>query len=359
MKPSEPPGVVELVEEVIRRAIHAGATDVHFDPSDAGLRVRLRVDGVLHDHERFPAAIAPNVVARLKVLAGLLTYRSDVPQEGRITDDAGFPCEVRVATLPTTCGERVVLRLLANAGRFLRLDDLGHSPALVERLVARLRSPQGLLIVCGPANSGKTTSLYAMLDHLLARRPGVSILSIEDPVEIRLDGVTQVKLEPLRGLTYPTVLRSALRQDPQVLMIGEVRDRDVADIVIEAALTGHLLVTTMHAASPAGAIVRLREMGIPPYQITSTLIGVLSQRLVRTMHPADSGTEPRFGGRSAIGQFVEMTPALRRAILADADLDSLASIEPGTGALRADAERLLASGRTTADEVQRVLGGES
>jgi type II secretory ATPase GspE/PulE/Tfp pilus assembly ATPase PilB-like protein len=355
MAEPETVGVVQLVESLIHRATNARATDIHFDPGDGEVRVRIRVDGLLADLERLPAAIAPNIVARLKVLAGLLTYRSDIPQEGSIRADAALACEIRVATLPTTAGERVVLRLLANANRFLRLDDLGHSAALIERVKARLAAPQGLLVICGPANCGKTTTLYAMLDHLRATRPGLSILSIEDPVELHIPGVTQVKLEPQRGLTYPVVLRSALRQDPQVLTVGEVRDRDVADIVIEAGLTGHLLLTTMHAASPGGVIVRLREMGIPPYQITSTLMGVLSQRLIRTV--ADGPTH--FSGLAAVGQFVELTSAMRQCILANADATTLETVDRGTGELREDAKRHLNAGRTTPEEIERVLGAAS
>jgi type II secretory ATPase GspE/PulE/Tfp pilus assembly ATPase PilB-like protein len=351
-------GVVDLVNDITRRAITARASDVHFDPGDTQMRVRFRVDGLLQDIESLPAAIAPNVVARLKVLAGLLTYRSDIPQEGGVAHTAeGFPCDIRVATFPTIRGERVVLRIMAHAHTFLTLDRLGHDPKLVKRLTDQLTRPQGLLLVCGPAGSGKTTTLYACLEHILRQRPGVSILSVEDPVEIRLDGVTQIKIEPARGLTYPVALRSLLRQDPQVLMIGEVRDAEVADIIIEASLTGHLVLTTMHSGSPAEAIVRLREMGVPPYQITSTLQGVLAQRLLRTLADTD-GAPPakvRYASRTAVGHFVEMTPALRQAILDGADVARLSTPELCPGSLRADAQRLLDAGRTTPEEVQRVL----
>ncbi|MBU0618084.1 MAG: GspE/PulE family protein, partial [Planctomycetes bacterium] len=350
-----------------RRAIAARASDVHFDPGDTQMRVRFRVDGLLQDIEELPTTIAPNVVARLKVLAGLLTYRSDIPQEGGIAHDPqGFPCDIRVATFPTVRGERVVLRIMAHARRFLTLDDLGHDPRLLERLTRQLTRPQGLLLVCGPAGSGKTTTLYACLEYILRQRPDVSILSVEDPVEIRLDGVTQIEIEPARGLTYPIALRSLLRQDPQVLMIGEVRDAEVAEIIVEAALTGHLVLTTMHSGSPAEAIVRLREMGLPPYQITSTLQGVLAQRLLRTLAadalPAAAPDTPeslpahvRYASRTAVGHFVEMSPALRQAILDGADVARLAAPELCPGSLREDAQRLLDAGLTTLEEVRRVL----
>ncbi len=365
MPDSQPEGVIDLVNDITRRAIAARASDVHFDPGDARMRVRFRVDGLLQDIEELPATIAPNVVARLKVLAGLLTYRSDIPQEGGIAHDAaGFPCDIRVATFPTIRGERVVLRIMAHARKFLTLDDLGHDPELLERLIRQLTRPQGLLLVCGPAGSGKTTTLYACLEYILQHRPGVSILSVEDPVEIRLDGVTQIEIGPARGLTYAVALRSLLRQDPQVLMIGEVRDAEVAGIIVEAALTGHLVLTTMHSGSPAEAIVRLREMGVPPYQITSTLQGVLAQRLLRTLaersgSPGDTPETPsgddHYAARTAVGHLVELTPELRQAILDGADAARLSAPELSPGSLREDAQRLLDAGRTTPDEVRRVL----
>ena len=355
-------GIVNLVQDLIRRAIAGRASDVHFDPGDTQMKVRFRVNGMLEDVEAVPAALAPNIVARLKVLSGLLTYRTDVPQEGGIPrQTSGLDCDLRVATFPTVRGERVVLRIMAHAHQFLTLDDLGFAPETLDRLRRQLTRPQGLLLVCGPAGSGKTTTLSACLDFILRHRPGVSIISVEDPVEIRIDGVTQIGLAPERGLTYPVALRSLLRQDPQVLMIGEVRDADVAAILIEAALTGHLVLSTMHSGSCAETIVRLREMGIPPYQITSTLQGVLAQRLVRTVDPTagarsgQSADEIRYVSRTAIEHLVEMTSALRQAILDGADAAALGTQELSPGSLRADAQRLLASGQTSAEEIQRVL----
>ena len=360
-------GVVELVEQVMRRAFAARASDVHFEPGDDGFHIRFRVDALLQRVDSLPPAIAPNVVARLKVLGGLLTYRSDIPQEGAIAaSKSGLPGDVRVSTFPTIRGERVVLRLMAHAQRLLGLGDLGHDPQLVERVRSALRLPQGLIIVCGPAGSGKTTTLCAMLDHLCKQRPGTSILAVEDPVEIRLDGVTQVQIEPARGLTYSVALRSLLRQDPEVLMIGEVRDAETAETVVEAALTGHLLLSTMHSGSPAEAIVRLREMGLPAYQITSALQGVLAQRLLRTVCPACDSADPDrecprclgsgYAGRTAVGNFVEISPQLRQAVLREADVARLSSAGCCPGALRQDVARLVDSGRTTLEEARRVLG---
>jgi general secretion pathway protein E len=360
-------GVVELVNGIIRRAVAARASDVHFEPGAEQLRVRFRIDALLHDVDSLPAALAPNVIARLKVLAGLLTYRSDLPQEGSITPDPQVaPHDIRVATFPTIRGERVVLRLLTERAQARDLDGLGHAPQLVAQLRRLLHRPQGLLVVCGPAGSGKTTTLAALLREILATRPGLSILAVEDPVEVRLDGVTQVEIAAERGMTYPVVLRSLLRQDPQVLMIGEVRDADTARIVVEAALTGHLLLTSLHSGSPAEGLVRLREMGVPAYQLTSTVQALLAQRLLRTVCPECGRGAPRtncpaclgtgYAGRTAIGQLVPMTPALRAALLVGADVAELGRPEISPGGLRTDAERVLAAGRTTPEEIERVLG---
>lgn len=360
MKPAVP-GVVELVDAILHRAAAARASDVHFEPGLDAMRVRFRVDSLLIDAEIVPAAIAAGVVARLKVLARLLTYRTDIAQDGAIPAAAsGVPCDIRVATFPTIRGERVVLRLMAAADRLLELDQLGHSDTVVATLIAQLARPQGFLLVCGPAGSGKTTTLYAMLAHLRRTRPDASIIAIEDPVEIRCDGITQVQIDPPRGLTYPAALRSLLRQDPQVLLIGEIRDSEVASIVTEAALTGHLLLASMHAGSAPEAILRLLEMGIPAYQVTSTLCGVLNQRLVRRRAPIadDSGpiAAPQYSGRVAVGEWVQLSPLLRRAIIDGGDLDALRAATGATGGLATDAQRLIDAGLSDEAETRRALG---
>lgn len=366
--------VVALVDDLLDRAFRAGASDVHFDPQPAAsasaLRVRFRVDALLHEVELLPPAITPNVIARLKVLAGLLTYRVDVPQEGAIPAGAQCPGDVRVATFPTLHGERVVLRLLPAAMEIRGLDELGHAPELVARLRALLELPQGLLIVCGPAGSGKSTTLHALLAHLSQVRQGASILTLEDPVEIRHAGITQIEVAPHRGLTYATALRSLLRQDPEILMVGEVRDAETAHLVIDAALTGHLLLTTLHSGSPAEALTRLREMGVAPYQLTSTVAAVLSQRLLRTVCRTCGGTGVTerdngrctgclgscYAGRMAIGELAEVTSDVRSALLAGGDAEMLATAFATAPSLHSDAGRLLQMGRTTTAEVERVLG---
>ncbi len=351
---NESGGVVELVDGLLRRAITAGASDVHLDPGDDGLRVRFRIDGILESIELLPTAIAPNVVARLKVMSGLLTYASDTPQEGAISGAAaGIDSDVRVSTFPTVRGERAVLRLLANARRLLELHQLGHANETIERITGLLARPQGLMIVCGPAGSGKSTTLYAMLRYLAQTRAEASLITVEDPVELRLEGVTQIQIQPARGLTYPVALRSLLRQDPQVLMIGEVRDASVAEIIIDAALTGHVVLTSMHSGTVPEAIIRLLDMGIPPYQLTSAVQCILAQRLVRRIVADDP---PRFGGRIAVGHLVEMHEPLRRTILAGADAHRLSQPDCWSGSLRDDAQRHLDTGLTTSDEVRRVVG---
>lgn len=352
--PTESGGVVNLVDELLRRAISAGASDVHLDPDESGLRVRFRIDGILESIENLPRAIAPNIIARLKVLSGLLTYSSDIPQEGAIAGAAaGFESDIRVSTFPTISGERAVLRLLANARRLLELDQLGHADRTIERLKGILARPQGLVVVCGPAGSGKSTTLYALLRYLAAARPQTSLISVEDPVELRLDGITQVQIHPARGLTYPVALRSLLRQDPQVIMIGEVRDATVAETIIDAALTGHLVLTSMHSGTVPEAIIRLREMGIPPYQLTSALQAVVAQRLVRR---SDPNQPSRLTGRIAVGHLVEMNESLRSAILAGVDARQLSHSDCCAGSLREDAQRHLNSCSTTLDEIRRVIG---
>jgi len=368
-------GVVALIDGFIGRAVETGASDVHFEPTDEAVLVRFRVDGRLHDVERLPVALLPNVVTRLKVMAGLLTYRVDIPQEGGLALGNGHALDVRISTFPTIRGERAAVRLLPRTGSVRTLDELGLSDRAVGQLLAATADRQGLLLATGPAGSGKTTTLYAILRHLLATLPGTSIMTVEDPVECRLDGVAQIQVTPQGELTYARALRSLLRQDPQIILIGEIRDAETAHIAIEASLTGHLLLSTMHSGSPAEAIVRLREMGIAGYQLTSAVRLVLSQRLLRAVcgrcqgrARADDDGQDRgctaclgsgFRGRTACAEVADMSSALRAAILDSADAERLASVigaAPGHADLAADARRHVTAGRTTATEAESVVG---
>jgi type IV pilus assembly protein PilB len=280
---SEAP-LVRLVNSIIFQAAEDGASDVHFEPQEDALAVRLRIDGVLHEVQRIPKRMMAGVTTRLKVLAKLDIAERRKPQDGRISLNAaaaGRMLDIRVATLPTVEGESVVMRLLDKSKRPPTLEELGLSDEMRQNLEEIVQRPTGALLVTGPTGSGKSTTLYAALAEI--NNPEINIITVEDPVEYRLGGVNQVQINARAGLTFAAALRSILRSDPDVVMVGEIRDPETAKISIEAALTGHFVLSTLHTNDAPGALTRLNEMGVEPFLTGSAVTGVLAQRLARKL----------------------------------------------------------------------------
>jgi general secretion pathway protein E len=360
---------VTLVDRLLKNADELGVSDLHLDPFEDGVRVRVRRDGVLDELETLPSAVRDHLVGRFKALADLLVYRSDVPQEGRIPGlRSGIGSDLRVATYPTVFGERVAVRFDAKEAGPRRLADLGFEETVRASLEDAIAQPDGVVLVTGPSGSGKTTTLYACLRQLVQGSRQRSIVSVEDPIERRVAGVTQTEVDPVAGLDFARALRSLLRQDPEVLLIGEIRDRETAKIGLEAGLTGHLVLSTVHAGTAPLVFARLLEMGVEPFVLTTAVRGVLAQRLVRKICtqpgcqdyaarcPRCRGTG--YHGRIPLAEWVPMTPELRKIVLARGDGEDLthAAAEAGSRSLRDAAEAAIANRDTTEEEVSRVLG---
>ena len=364
-RPEDDGPMGRAVRLLLEDAAASGVSDVHLNPAADGLQVFYRQDGVLQPRARIAADRSERFLGKVKVLAGLLTYRKDIPQDGQIPAvEMGGQTDIRVSFFPTVLGEKAVLRFFLHGEEKFELDRLGFPAATVERLRAAAAKPDGAILLTGPSGSGKTTTIYALLGEIV--RPGGvlrHVVTIEDPVEHAVPGITQTQVNPAAGLTFAASLRSLLRQDPQVIMVGEVRDRETARVAMEAGLTGHLVISTLHTGTAAGVVTRLFEMGVEPHVLTASLSLVLAQRLVRRRCPScregctachGSG----FRGRQVFGELLAVDDVLRNA-LADAPsrerLEELA-VARGMTPLRAEAERLVREGVTTDDEVRRVLG---
>jgi general secretion pathway protein E len=378
--------VIRLVQQLIDAAVAARASDIHLEPSSHALHVRLRTDGLLRELQTHPKELAAPVVSRVKVMAGLNIAERRLPQDGRIrVGTQGRELDFRVSTSPTLHGESVVLRILDRRDVALDFDALGFDAGLKLLLREAVSRPYGIVLVTGPTGSGKTTTLYAALQEI--NTPERKILTAEDPVEYTLAGVNQVPVKPQIGLTFAQALRAFLRQDPDVLMVGEIRDRETAEIATQAALTGHLVLSTLHTNSAAAAATRLLDMGIDDYLLTSTLHLVLGQRLVRRLCidcreafnpprevclrfalPWTSQTtwyRPRgcsvcqgtgFRGRTAILEALQMSDGIRAQVLARADAHAIerAAVEGGMRTMVRHGLERVADGSTTIEEVLRV-----
>ncbi len=383
LDPANPDFATTVVDRLLAAGRDDHASDVHLQPGENGLELKFRIDGVLQPAGTFPSQVAPNIVARLKVLAGLLTYRVEVPQEGRIRAGAAGG-EVRVSTFPTLHGERVVVRFFAGGRELLRLADLGLPEDILDSLGQLLGETSGAILATGPAGSGKTTTVYACLRELVARSGGTrSLVSLEDPIEVAVEGVAQAQVDPKVDLDLATGLRFLMRQDPEVIMVGEIRDRATAEAAFQASLTGHLLLSTFHAGSAAEAINRLSDLGLEPYLLRTAVLAILSQRLVRRLctcaRPAAERDEllglPVESARVAVGcgrcgqtgyrgrivlaeMLIAQKTELGRAILSRSDAATLQRLatEAGMVSRWQRACRAVEVGRTSPAEIRRVLG---
>lgn len=376
---SEAP-VIRLVNATIAQAVEKRASDIHIEPFEKEFRVRFRVDGVLYNQETPPRELKAAIISRVKLMAKLNIAERRLPQDGRIkVKTLGREVDLRVSTLPTLYGESVVMRLLdRSAGDFYDLRRLGFDNKMLGRMEYYTSLPHGIFLVTGPTGSGKSTTLYSALKRI--NQSDKKIITIEDPVEYQMDGINQIHVNPQIGLTFSAGLRHIVRQDPDVIMVGEIRDRETADIAIRAALTGHFVYSTLHTNDAPSAITRLTDMGVENYLLTSSLVSVLAQRLVRVIclgckAPAEkrmapdgeevqtyrgAGCESCFGsgytGRVGIFELMELNDELRQLIMANADASklTLAARKNGMRSLREDGWLKVRQGVTTADELMRV-----
>ena len=383
---------VRLVTEIIREAISRQASDIHIEPQSTATFVRIRVDGVLRELTNIPRALQNSLISRVKILSDMDIGERRAPQDGRFMVAIGpHKIDLRVSTLPTQYGEKVVIRLLETSAPLLSFANLGFPPEITERITNLLTLPQGMLLVTGPTGSGKSTTLYSALN--LLRRPAVNIVTVEDPVEYELAGINQVHVNTKAGLTFASCLRSILRQDPNVIMVGEIRDLETAEIALKAAQTGHLVLSTLHTNDSISAVARLLDLGIPEYLISSSLTGILGQRLVRKLCscrkyevPSNEYTERLLGagwtqvparvarpvgcshcdktgykGRVGIYELLVFDQAVRAALRGGFKPELIRNAALGSGMRRMqdDAFEKLFMGVTTLEEILRVVPVEN
>lgn len=378
--------IVQLVKNLIDQAVRQRASDIHIEPMERQVRVRYRIDGALYERGTYPIALLPAMTARIKIIGGMDIAEKRKPQDGRITqvvDRQEF--DIRVSLLPTVYGEKTVMRLTSKNALTREKSRLGLKPEAMKKFDRILMHPHGILLVTGPTGSGKSTTLYTALSEL--NKEDVNIITVEDPVEANINGINQVHVNPKANLTFASALRSILRQDPDIIMIGEIRDQETANIAVQASITGHLVVSTLHTNSAASTITRLADMGIEPYLIADSVIGVIAQRLVRRLCPeckeevianeeelallglpSDSVTKiykhrgcPKCGntgfkGRIGVYEIMEMSQDLKHIVAKNGDAEDIKkkALEEGMLTLRMSATELVLDGTTSIEEMIKV-----
>ncbi len=384
--------IVMLVKEMIDKAARQRASDIHIEALERDVRVRYRIDGVLYERARYNIKVLPAIVARVKIISGMDISEKRKPQDGRITQVVDrVEYDIRVSALPSVYGEKIVMRLAAKKALNREKSQLGLKPNEMVQFDHILKNPHGILLVTGPTGSGKSTTLYTALSELNTEE--VNIITVEDPVEANIDGINQVQVNPKANLTFATALRSILRQDPDIIMIGEIRDQETAGIAVQASITGHLVVSTLHTNSSASTITRLEDMGVEPYLIADSVVGVIAQRLVRRLCPAckiaktasaeecrvmgvDPGVqhiiyEPRikdpnfhcsqcddmgYKGRIGVYEIMEMTPSMKTLISRGGNADEIKemALKQGMHTLRMSASEYVLDGTTSFNEMMKV-----
>jgi len=380
--------IVLLVNKIIEQAVNERASDIHIEALEDQVRVRYRIDGVMQEIFRYPKDLQSAIVARIKIVSGMNISEKRAPQDGRMTLLFNrVEYDLRVSSLPTTFGEKVVMRIASKSGLNKEKSELGFQEEELKRFDGILKHPHGIILVTGPTGSGKSTTLYTVINELNGGE--VNIITVEDPVEADVDGINQVQVNEKAGLTFASALRSILRQDPDIIMIGEIRDEETASIAVKAAITGHLVVSTLHTNSAASTVTRLEDMGIEPYMVADSVVGIIAQRLVRRIcpkcrvekeltdtdklrlhlrgdsnpliyEPSESGcaycNNSGYRGRIGVYEIMPITPALREVISRGGGAEEIQNIalKEGLTTLRLGAAKLVLKGVTSIAEVERI-----